>query len=377
MTIQTLVLRGKLSPERSRLNAQLDENQNLPKRMKTNQAALAGILCGLTAGIGITAHADTFGSGANRFTMNFVTIGNAGNASDSTTGHGRLTYNYRMAVTEVSENMITLAVANGATNLGFGNWIGNEPASFRSWYQAAAFVNWLNTSTGHTAAYQLGPDNTTLTLWSPAQAWQQDGQNLFRNANAYYFLPDEDEWYKAAYYDPNRFGAGVGGYWSYATGSNSQPTAVDSSQANNTAVYNGVAARPADVLYAGGPSRYGTVGQNGNVQEWMETTEDGLNTDASGNRILRGGYWASVNTHLQRTYEPFVPPSTVGNTIGFRVASVPEPSAALLTIGGIGALLLKRRRSADRNTTRGTDALLKSREQATDREQGTDNLSAL
>lgn len=33
------------------------------------------------------AHADTFGSDANEFTMDFVTIGNAGNAADNT-GYG-------------------------------------------------------------------------------------------------------------------------------------------------------------------------------------------------------------------------------------------------------------------------------------------------
>jgi hypothetical protein len=41
---------------------------------------------------------------------------------------------------------------------------------------------------------------TALTLWSSAQAWQVGGQNLYRHKDAYYFLPSEDEWYKAAFH---------------------------------------------------------------------------------------------------------------------------------------------------------------------------------
>jgi len=65
--------------------------------------------------------------------------------------------------------------------------------------------------------------------------------NPFRNSNAYYFLPSEDEWYKAAYYDPNANG-GAGGYWNYATGSDSAPTAVASGTTSGTAVYDQSAA---------------------------------------------------------------------------------------------------------------------------------------
>lgn len=52
-----------------------------------------------------TAHADTFGSWANTFDINFSTIGNAGNADDDT-GYGGVGYTYRMGVNEVSRGMI-------------------------------------------------------------------------------------------------------------------------------------------------------------------------------------------------------------------------------------------------------------------------------
>ena len=62
-----------------------------------------------------------------------------------------------------------------------------------------------------------------MTLWTPGDAGY-DASNLFRNRNAFYFLPSENEFYKAAYFDPNK--PGGAGYWLYATGSDTAPTPV-------------------------------------------------------------------------------------------------------------------------------------------------------
>jgi formylglycine-generating enzyme required for sulfatase activity len=96
----------------------------------------------------------------------------------------------------------------------------NLPAASITWYQAAAFVNYLNTSTGHAAAYNLNSGATALTLWSSTDAWRLGGENLFRHKDAFYFLPRENEWYKAAYFNPSG-----SSYNLYPTGS-SIPTAV-------------------------------------------------------------------------------------------------------------------------------------------------------
>lgn len=42
-----------------------------------------------------SAQADAFGTSGNEFTIDFVPIGNAGNAAD-TTGYGAVPYEYRM-----------------------------------------------------------------------------------------------------------------------------------------------------------------------------------------------------------------------------------------------------------------------------------------
>jgi predicted dienelactone hydrolase len=95
---------------------------------------------------------DAFGSGANSFGIDFVTIGNAGNAQDSGAGGGQYSapfgavgYTYRMGVTEVAQDWITKATSAGLTNVTAGAWGGNQPAANVTWYEAAAFVNWPKT----------------------------------------------------------------------------------------------------------------------------------------------------------------------------------------------------------------------------------------
>lgn len=62
------------------------------------------------------ARADSFGTGGNGFEIEFVTVGQACNAADST-GYGAVTYDYRIGVLEVSTGMIAAANALGALGL--------------------------------------------------------------------------------------------------------------------------------------------------------------------------------------------------------------------------------------------------------------------
>jgi hypothetical protein len=317
-----------------------------------------GALCALALGVSFTpARADSFGSGGNAFTIDFVNIGNAGNADDRArdntnntpgdpnddeyaTPYGGVPYAYRMGTLEISQDQITKATAGGLSGVTAGPWSGSQPAAAMTWYEAAAFVNWLNTSTGHQAAYNL-TGVTSLTLWDgPTQAWQLGGENLYRHKNAYYFLPSEDEWYKAAFHKNDGVSAN---YWDYATGSNSIPTAVVSGTGNGTAVYNGVTVSPADVNFAGGLSAYGTMGQNGNVWEWQESAADGLNNSTSEDRVRRGGVWTDGENLLRSSIRDITTPVGSESGLGFRVASVPEPSSTVLMIGS-GLILLARRR---------------------------------
>ncbi len=160
-----------------------------------------------------------------------------------------------------------------------------------------------------------------------------------RNAGATYFLPSENEWYKAAYYDPNK--PGGAGYWTYPTKSNTLPSNVLSATGTNNAnfVLNGVYTDPTNMLtpvgtFAASPGPYGTYDMGGDIWQWIE--------DPKG--AYRGGGYEGLASSEQSGGQP----PSVGQFdpyLGFRVASVPEPgSITLLVVGAIAALIWRRGR---------------------------------
>jgi formylglycine-generating enzyme required for sulfatase activity len=79
----------------------------------------------------------------------------------------------------------------------------------------------------------------------------------------------------------------------------------------------------------------GTFDMMGNVREWNETL-------IGSNRGLRGGSYGSAVATLESSYRVNNDPGNEYSTLGFRVASVPEPvSLVLLSLGG---LALRRRK---------------------------------
>ena len=199
--------------------------------------------------------ADTFGSGANSFNIDFVTIGNPGNPPDMggvPIQAGSVPYVYQMGKYEISEQMIDDANALGGLGITKDTRGPNKPATSISWFEAAKFVNWLNTSSGYSPAYKFDAAGN-FQVWQPSDPGYVPG-SMFRNSLAKYVLPSVDEWYKAAYYDPT-----TGVYNLYPTGSNTAPTPVASGTAQGTAVYRQIA--PADITQAGGFSPYGTMGE--------------------------------------------------------------------------------------------------------------------
>jgi sulfatase modifying factor 1 len=295
-----------------------------------------------------SASADSFGSGANMFEIEFVAIGNPGNTGDPTggpVGAGSVGYVYEIGKYEVSRDMFTKASAEGGlgitmndmTSLG-GNGA-NKPATGMSWNEAARFVNWLNASQGYPLAYKFSAQpgqggydpNANILLWQPSDPGYNPA-NLYRNSLARYCLPNYDEWFKAAYYDPI-----LDVYYDFPTGSNTAPTSVSSGTATGSAIYNRSPTQgPADIDQAGGLSPYGTMGQGGNLLEWIEGESDLSNNNPSGNRMDRGGFWASASSQLLATGYFTDSPQTGFNEIGFRVmTNVPEPASVVVALLGI------------------------------------------
>jgi hypothetical protein len=292
-----------------------------------------------------SALADTFGTGDNTFEIEFVAIGDPGNAPDTSDPDpvGSVSYDYRIGKFEISEQMIDKANTLGDLGITKDSRGPDKPATSVSWFEAAKFVNWLNESSGHSPAYKFidvprnRPNATieTFALWEPGDTGY-NSKNLFRNTEAKYVLPSSDEWYKAAYYDPdtkvwNQFPIGVG-----------DPTAVASGTDPGTAVFmQDLSTGPADIMQAGGLSPLGTMAQGGNAYEWLETEADLINDNTFARRARWGGSWVSVEAAI------FVggQPANGRSSTGFRIVSVPEPCTFGLLCISLTANYVRRRRS--------------------------------
>jgi hypothetical protein len=177
----------------------------------------------------LLAEAETisFGTGTNQFSLQFVEIGNPNKPADlagSPAPVGSVGYVFNLAKFEISVKMINSYNSqfastsanriNASGNPSSVVWPGgfsqpNQPATSINWKEAARFVNWLNSSAGYQPAYRFLTSDITsdISLWGAGEAISG---NLFRHKDAKFFLPTADEWYKGAYYDPNK--NGVGGY---------------------------------------------------------------------------------------------------------------------------------------------------------------------
>ena len=322
-----------------------------------------------------SAQADVFNMTGGQTSLQFVTVGNPGNAADPATGslYGSVGYTYQMGKYDVTAGQYcqflnavaktdtyglyksywpTLLPTVDITQSGSsGNYsysvtgsygqAANCPIFDVSWGDAARFCNWLqnNQPTGaegpgttETGAYTLNGATSNAALMA-----------ITRNTGATYFIPSENEWYKAAYYDPTLNG-GAGGYWAYPTKSNTAPINIlDPTGTNNANFYdeyhtgNGGNTDPVNYLtpvgaFADSPGPYGTYDMGGDVFQWNEANIDNY-------RGLRGGDWGSYSGDLASSSRTDYAPTNENNVgVGFRVASlaVPEPgSIALVVVGGL------------------------------------------
>lgn len=318
---------------------------------------------------------------ASAVTIETVPVGNPGNAADTRyidsnhpTGVGSVAYPFRIGKTEVTNahyveflNAVADAdpyglystfmesepqggiVQTGASGTYFyavkpaalsGTYIYDEkPVVFVSSGDAMRFANWLHN--GQPSAAQ-DPSTTEDGAYTLNGATTNDAlAAVTRNPGARWWLPTEDEWYKAAYFDPS------GLYYDYPTTNNSVPSNnLPSADTGNSANFSGGGYTTGNSDYpmtdAGAyvlsESSYSTLDQGGNVFEWNETLFFG---DLPGAvfRGLRGGSWNGDAGHLHASIWANDSPSFQSYYYGFRVASIPEPSTLLLVaMAGFGLL---------------------------------------
>ena len=297
-------------------------------------AAVAAVVLLAAAG----AMADTFGAGGNQFSLSFVPISGATNPSS---GYGIVNHDYRMGTYDITNDQWNKFLAAYGTVTGSDGgysytsyWTGaNVPVNEVSWFEAAQFVNWLNTSTNHQAAYKFTGEqatgNYTLATWSAGEA-ANNGTDLYRNKDAFYYLPTEDEWVKAAYWNGTSL-------QTYAMKDGAVPVVGVDSNCDR------VIGQPWNVG-SGSQELNGTYDMMGNVWQWEESPYTSGDYGTGSVRGLRGGSYVSAAYGLASSFRYGDNPGNVDTDFGFRVASqVPEPcSLALLTMGGLA--LLRRRK---------------------------------
>jgi probable HAF family extracellular repeat protein len=308
--------------------------------------------------------------------LEFVTVGDPGNArdtvvmtSDSTTGYGSVPYAYLIGKydvtvgqycqflnavakadpyglydslmapgTSVSQYATIGIVRSGGSDSysysvagSYGPGV-NCPAFNLSWGDAARFCNWLQN--GQPTFPAGTPGEVAGSTETGAYTLKADLMLVTRNAGATYFIPSENEWYKAAYY---RGGGTNSGYWLYPTQSNAVPgnTLPDPGNSANFGNFTDLTNHLTPVgAFSASPGPYGTFDMGGDVWQWNETNVQGY-------RGARGGGWFRGSADLLSSDRGYRWPETGTRFFGFRVASVgvPEPSTiALLLAGALGLL---------------------------------------
>jgi len=327
--------------------------------------------------VGGAAQADVFNMGPGLTSLQFVTVGNPGNPGEQsrlaaygdTTYYGSVADPYLIGKYEVTNaqwreflthkasasdpyglyDVYWMALSLGGIDR---TWSGdhfvytpkggdtawdNRPVNYVTFWDAARFSNWLHNGQGdgdtESGAYvNIGNQDT-----------------FARQSGAKYFIPTENEWYKAAFHKNDGV---TGNYFDWPTGSDSVPSndLIDPDPGNNA---NFCIRYDGDYDYSmGGPywttvvgdfenseSPYNTFDQGGNVWEWNETAI------AGSSRGRRAGDWISSISYLASSWRVSNDPEYVSGSVGFRVASVPEPgSITLVVCGAIAGLIWWRRR---------------------------------
>jgi formylglycine-generating enzyme required for sulfatase activity len=343
-------------------------------------------------------------AGADQITYQMVTVGDPGNANDTGgSGIGRVDYSYQIGTYSVTIGQYTAflnAVAKTdtyslynpsmATNLNVAGILqtgpsgayvygaiaasgtapyggvsaGGRPITYVSWFDAARFANWMANGQGSGST-----ENGAYDL-ANAAAFTAPAKNLINpntGAAPTFYIPTENEWYKAAYYSP-LLNSDSGGYYAYATQRDEARGNLIGGLPNQanwragdvyTVTYSGDYYENQNYLtdvgaFSGSGSFYGTFDQSGNVYQWNDL--DGLSSSGS-TRGLRGGSWNDDDpVNLSSSFSILAYDSSYeGSLIGFRLASpvsAPSPvpeidpnsigSVLALVLGSLG--LLERRR---------------------------------
>ena len=322
---------------------------------------------------------------SNNISLIMVEVDNLGNNPDKETGIGKVDYNYKICKYAITignyVSFLNSVASTGDPNMLFNDAMSSSlnsagikritnydnlyfyypispsgitplyadsaterPITQVGLFQAFRFANWM--SNGQPVGYQ---DYTTTENGAYDIATLKPGnvQRNIINPNTglppTFYVPNYNEWYKAAYYNP-LLNNGYGGYFIYATQSNEIPSAVISTTDSNAANWYSdqtclltTSQKPNIELtqnyltnigaFPNSKSYYGTHDQTGNTYDLIENN--------SLQNFFAGGAWTSFNEQLTKNFN-----IEAGRLIqfngGFRLAApitdIPEISLTMLNV---------------------------------------------
>lgn len=185
----------------------------------------------------------------------------------------------------------------------------NRPVIFVTCFSAMRYANWI-----HNGKLDGGDtENGAYHL--------DDGPLARRSVDARVWLPSENEWYKAAYYQPESDGGPPGNYWRFPMStmerpSKSEPGSMQATAAAFSRGFNGILPVGS---FSNAKSPWGTLDMGGNVWEWTDEIVHKTK------RVIRGGAAAHTWQKLQSTVRSNASPTRWYPDTGFRLARRAEP----------------------------------------------------
>ena len=290
---------------------------------------------------------------AHAIEIETVPVGNLGNAADTryeTPGYGAVAYEYNIGKYEVScaqyvefLNAVAVTDTYGLYNDlmwsmdqgckihragSSGNYTysvatdrANRPVNYVGWADAARFANWL--ANGQPTGAQDLTTTEDGAYFLDGAISETELMSVTRQSDAVWFLPTEDEWYKAAYHKNDGV---TGNYWDYPTGTDSEPSndLINPDPGNNANFY--VAGGDFTIRapyymtevgeFENSQSPYGTFDQGGNSCEWNETLV------FYSCRGWLGGSWQGLSNWMKASDRDYLDPTGEWKDTGFRVASI-------------------------------------------------------
>ena len=228
----------------------------------------------------------------------------------------------------------------------------NKPAEM-GWRFAARFANWMHhgAPTGSDVpawVFETGAYNTSTFITNPDGSRNDQAS---RSVDARFWIPTQDEWNKAAFWDPNHSGDDEGGYWMYPNASDERLTPGfpdEGGQTNFGMDQQTLPGLPEEVgSYPNEQSPWGLVDLSGGVQEWTESLLAGAEVNryrhVAGPGMHRTETLLLYGDHIGWNINQFSWPESP--IAGFRLAmAIPSPGAFLWLTFLSGPLMKRKRR---------------------------------